>query len=257
MSMKYLGEHFDIHGGGHDLIFPHHENEIAQSEAATGQPFANFWTENGLVNLSGEKMSKSTGRLFFIEDLVREVDPEVVRYYLLSTHYRSPIEFSQERLAEAGIAFQRLRAPLERTGAWQGADGAGPGGALGEALAEAERQFHDAMSDDFNSARAIGHLFDLSREVNRALDEGLDAEATAAAKGLLRLGMILGLFWKEPAGEEWSPEVLALVGQREEARKTREWAQADALRKRLAEHGVAIEDRPGGPKLRRLSSGGG
>src|SRR5438094_2751808 len=108
MSMKYLGPHFDIHGGGQDLIFPHHENEIAQSEAATGKPFANYWCENGLVNLSGEKMSKSTGHFFFIEDIVTRTDPEVVRYYLLSTHYRSPIEFSEERLAEAGIAHQRL-----------------------------------------------------------------------------------------------------------------------------------------------------
>src|SRR5512136_1935626 len=101
MSQRYLGETFDIHGGGEDLIFPHHENEIAQSEGATGRPLANYWCENGMVNLTGEKMSKSTGNLFFIDDLVRNVEPEVVRYYLLSTHYRSPIEFSQERLAEA------------------------------------------------------------------------------------------------------------------------------------------------------------
>src|SRR5207247_9318723 len=122
MSMKYLGRHFDLHGGGQDLIFPHHENEIAQSEAATGSRFANFWTENGLVNLSGEKMSKSTGKLFFIEDIVARVDPEVVRFYLLSTHYRSPIEFSHERLGEAGVACQRLRTPLERAAAWTAAD---------------------------------------------------------------------------------------------------------------------------------------
>jgi cysteinyl-tRNA synthetase len=172
MSTKYLGEHFDIHGGGQDLIFPHHENELAQSEAATGKPFASFWTENGLVNLTGEKMSKSTGHLFFIEDIAREVDPEIVRYYLLSTHYRSPIEFSHERLAEAGVAYQRLRSPLERTGAWSDGDGSTPGGALGEAVANADRLFHEAMDDDFNSAKAIGHLFDMSRDINRALDEG-------------------------------------------------------------------------------------
>jgi cysteinyl-tRNA synthetase len=175
MSMKYLGEHFDIHGGGQDLIFPHHENEIAQSEAATGQPFANFWTENGLVNLGGEKMSKSTGRLFFIEDIAKSADPEVVRFYLLSTHYRSPIEFSQERLAEAAVAYARLRAPLERAAAWRHRETPPPGGELGTAVAEAERAFHEAMDDDFNSAKALGHLFDLAREANRALDEGLGA----------------------------------------------------------------------------------
>src|SRR4029077_4530404 len=141
MSMKYLGEHFDIHGGGLDLVFPHHENEIAQSEAATGKPFANFWTENGMVNLGGEKMSKSTGVLFFIEDIARDFDPEVVRYYLLSTHYRSPIEFSVERLNEAGVAHQRLGAVLERGRSWE-ADAYGrAGGDLGQAVAEAESLF--------------------------------------------------------------------------------------------------------------------
>src|SRR5262249_1140272 len=128
MGMKYLGQTFDIHGGGQDLIFPHHENEIAQSEAATGKPLANFWTENGMVNLTGEKMSKSTGLLFYAEDIAARHDPEIVRYYLLSTHYRSPIEFSEERLAEAGVAYQGLRLPLERA---RGEGGAGRGGGGG------------------------------------------------------------------------------------------------------------------------------
>jgi cysteinyl-tRNA synthetase len=252
MSTKYLGEHFDIHGGGQDLIFPHHENELAQSEAATGKPFASFWTENGLVNLTGEKMSKSTGHLFFIEDIAREVDPEIVRYYLLSTHYRSPIEFSHERLAEAGVAYQRLRSPLERTGAWSDGDGSTPGGALGEAVANADRLFHEAMDDDFNSAKAIGHLFDMSRDINRALDEGApEREALAAAQALHRLGGVLGLFWKAPAGESWPEDVLVLVGQREEARKSRDWGRADALRKQLLDLGAVVEDSPSGPKLKR------
>jgi cysteinyl-tRNA synthetase len=251
MSIKYLGEHFDIHGGGQDLIFPHHENEIAQSEAATGRPFANFWTENGMVNLSGEKMSKSTGRLFFIEDIVPAVDPEVVRFYLLSTHFRSPIDFSHERLSEAAVACRRLRSPLERVDAWGGADGSPPGGRLGEAVTEAERLFHEAMDDDFNSAQAIGHLFDLSREVNRALDEGLDSEAKAGAAALLRLGGVLGLFWKRPDLEAWDDEVLALVERRERARKSKDWKEADVLRQQLLGLGVLVEDGPGGPKLKR------
>jgi len=251
MSMKYLGEHFDIHGGGQDLIFPHHENELAQSESATGKPFSNFWTENGMVNLGGEKMSKSTGLLFYIEDIVARVNPEVVRYYLLSTHYRSPIDFSQERLEEAAVAYQRLRAPLERAGAWDAPAGATAGGPLGEAVAEAERLFGEAMDDDFNSARAIGHLFDLSREVNRGLDEGIGADARAGAAALMRLGGVLGLFWNRPVEASWEPEILALVAEREEARKGRNWARADEIRTQLMERGVTVEDGPEGPKLKR------
>jgi cysteinyl-tRNA synthetase len=251
MSMKYLGERFDIHGGGQDLIFPHHENEIAQSEAATGKPFANFWTENGLVNLSGEKMSKSTGRLFFIEDIAAKVDPEVVRFYLLSTHYRSPIEFSLERLEEAGVAYQRLRTPLERAEAWSGSAAPPPGGDLGRAVEEAGRLFHEAMEDDFNTAKALGHLFDLARDVNRGLDEGLGEEARAGARSLLGLGKVLGLFWRIPAGESWDAEVMALVEQREAARRARDWKKADAIRADLGSRGVLVEDAPGGPKLKR------
>ena len=251
MSMKYLGEHFDIHGGGQDLIFPHHENELAQSEGATDRPFANFWTENGMVNLSGEKMSKSTGVLFYMEDIAKEADPEVVRYYLLSTHYRSPIDFSRERLNEAATSFERLRSPLVRANAWDRPDGPAPGGAIGEAVEEARTKFTEAMDDDFNSAKAIGHLFDLSRQINRAMDEGVGADAEAAARALLELGGILGLFWKAPASENWAPEILELVEAREAARKARDWAQADALRDQLSEKGVVVEDSSGGPRLKR------
>jgi cysteinyl-tRNA synthetase len=251
MAMKYLGETFDIHGGGQDLIFPHHENEIAQSESCTGKPLANFWTENGMVNLGGEKMSKSTGNLFFIEDIAASVDPEVVRYYLLSTHYRSPIDFTLERLTEAGVAYARLRSPLERADAWSASPAGDPGGWLGEAVAEADRLFHEAMDDDFNTARAIGHLFDLSRQVNRGLDEGLGASARSAAASLLKLGAVLGLFWKVPVAQAWDAEVLALSSAREAARKARNWKEADQLRDQLLEHGVVVEDGPSGQKLKR------
>jgi cysteinyl-tRNA synthetase len=251
MAMKHLGETIDLHGGGQDLIFPHHENEIAQSEACTGKPFANFWTENGLVNLAGSKMSKSDGNFFFIEDIAAKVDPETTRFYLLSTHYRSPIEFSLERLNEAGVAYQRLRTPLERANAWKVAEGPAPGGELGRAVAEAERLFHEAMEDDFNSAQALGHLFDLARAVNRALDEGGGADANQAARALFRLGGILGLFWKAPVGESWPAEVIALADARAAARKTKDWKRSDELRDQLVTLGVLVEDGPQGQKLRR------
>ena len=251
MAMKHLGETIDLHGGGQDLIFPHHENEIAQSEACTGKPMANYWTENGLVNLSGTKMSKSVGNFFFIEDIAAQVDPETTRFYLLSTHYRSPIEFSLERLKEAGVAYQRLRTPLERAGVWGAADGPAPGGELGQAVAEADRLFHEAMDDDFNSAQALGHLFDLARAVNRALDEGGGADAIQAARALFRLGGILGLFWKAPAGESWPPEVLALAEARVAARKAKDFKKSDELRDQLAALGVVAEDGPQGQKLKK------
>ncbi len=252
MGMKYLGETFDLHGGGEDLLFPHHENEIAQSEAYSGKPLANFWTENGLVNLGGAKMSKSDGNFFFIEDIASQVDAEVTRFYLLSTHYRSPIEFSLERLKEAGVAYARLRAPLERANVWAAPPAAGrPGGALGEACAEAERRFHEEMSDDFNTAAALGHLFDLARAVNRSFDEGGHAEAVAGATELFRLGSILGLFWKAPAGEAWSAEVLELAAAREAARKGKDWKRSDELRDQLAGLGVLVKDTAEGQKLSR------
>jgi cysteinyl-tRNA synthetase len=251
MAMKHLGETIDIHGGGQDLIFPHHENEIAQSEACSGKPFANFWAENGLVNLGGAKMSKSDGNFFFIEDIAAKVDPEITRYYLLSTHYRSPIEFSLERLNEAGVAYQRLRSTLERTGAWTALDGPAPGAALGQAVADAERQFHEAMEDDFNSAGAIGHLQVLATAINRAADEGGGSEATQAARVLLSLGGILGMFWKAPQAEAWSADILSLASDRELARREKNWKRSDELRNALADKGVVVEDGPQGQKLKR------
>jgi cysteinyl-tRNA synthetase len=260
MAMKHLGETIDIHGGGQDLVFPHHENEMAQSEACTGRPFANYWAENGLVNLGGSKMSKSDGNFFFIEDVAAKVDPEVTRYYLLSTHYRSPIEFSLERLSEAGVAYRRLRATLERAGAWTAPSGSTPRGVssatpaavvLDQAVVEAERLFHEAMQDDFNTAEAIGHLQVLAAVVNRGCDGGRTAEATQAARALLGLGSIIGLFWKSPATEEWSAQVLELAKERETARRERNWKRSDEFRDALSDLGVLVEDGPKGQNLKR------
>ena len=251
MAMKHLGETIDLHGGGQDLIFPHHENELAQSECCTGKPFANFWTENGLVNLSGAKMSKSDGNFFFIEDIAKQADPEVTRFYLMSTHYRSPIEFSLERLQEAGVAYQRLRAPLERADVWNLPVGPTPGGPLGEACRDADRRFHEAMDDDFNTAQAMGHLFDLARAINRTHDEGGQSEAAQAARELYRLGGIIGLFWKTPAGEQFSAEVMALAEARVAARKSKDFKMSDEIRDQLAALGVAVEDGSQGQKLKK------
>ena len=257
MAMKHIGLTLDIHGGGQDLIFPHHENEIAQSEAANDQPFARFWVHNGMVNLAGEKMSKSAKLYFLIEDIVQDFEPELVRFYLSSTHYRSPIEFSLERLDEARIAWQRLRQPMERYGAFA-PDGAAtapaPAGAMKDAIAEAETRFTESMNDDANTARALGYLFDLAREVNRAGEAGDLAAAEAGARAIRRLGGLIGLFWSAPAekDEAWPAEVLALVERREAARKSRNFKEADQLRDELKALGLVVEDGAQGPRIKRL-----
>jgi cysteinyl-tRNA synthetase len=259
MAMKHIGPTLDIHGGGQDLIFPHHENEIAQSEAANEQPFAHFWVHNGMVNLAGEKMSKSAKLYFLIEDIVQDFEPELVRFYLSSTHYRSPIEFSLDRLNEARTAYVRLRQPMDRFGApaaEASTDGTGPGpaGAMAGAVAEADARFHEAMNDDANTARALGHLFDLAREVNRAGEAGDAVQARAGAHALRRLGGLIGLFWTAPAatGEDWPAEVLALVERREAARKARNFKEADLLRDELKARGLVVEDSAQGPRVKRL-----
>ena len=263
MSMKYLGESFDIHGGGQDLIFPHHENEIAQAEAATGKPFVQFWIENGLVNLTGEKMSKSTKHFLAVEDICAEVDPETLRFYLLSTHYSSPTEFSMERLSEADAGLERLKNALRNAAivsaevdqsVVQPADGE-----LSAATAEARKKFVEAMDDDFNSARALGCLFDLARVMNKQVEAGIVSPAERAAVGsaavaMRELGRVLGLFWKdEDAAQQIPDDVKELLTQREAARNRKDWARADELRKLVDSKGYTIEDRPGGPVLRRKS----
>jgi len=268
--MKYLGETFDFHGGGQDLLFPHHENEIAQSESATGKVFARYWTENGLVLLRGSKMSKSDQHFFLIEDVAKRVEPGVIRFYLQSTHYRSPIEWNEERLREAEIAYGRLRAALE-TGEKEGAgsggskEGAGSGGAtagvkprglLAEAM-KAERLFESSMEDDFNSAKAQGHLFDLAKAINRVAESERDSESDhaalwEAARTLRRLGETLGLFWEGKSPEEAVPDsVQILVRQRDEARLQKQWRRADELRDQILALGYVLEDQKGGTRARR------
>jgi cysteinyl-tRNA synthetase len=262
MAMKYLGEEFDFHGGGQDLVFPHHENEIAQSEAATGRTFARYWIENGLVNLEGAKMSKSTKHFFSIEDVVARVEPEVVRFYLQSTHYRSPIEWNEERLEEAGIAYARLRgalaraeaeAPAARVAAGQDLD---PTELLQE-ISELRRQFGEAMDDDVNTARAQGHLFEIAKAINRVADRAdahpLERAALpVAGRHLRELGETIGLFWGAAPAENALPaEVQALVRQRDEARMQMQWGRADQLRDQIAALGYDLKDSKEGTKVRR------
>ena len=225
MSMEYLGDTFDIHGGGKDLIFPHHENEIAQSEGATGKPFVKYWLHNGFVNVNQEKMSKSLGNFFTIRDILKSYDPEVVRFFILTAHYRSPIDFSDQNLEEAKAGLSRFYEALR---------GRKPAEADGGCRRRAEecrreegrrlsskRAFREAMDDDFNTALAIGHLFDGVRAMNRLIGEKKfrkEADKVARRAGSsqdrLRLGGVLGLFGSDPAAwlEGRSSRALAGLG---------------------------------------------
>jgi len=260
MAMKHLGETFDFHGGGQDLIFPHHENEIAQSEAATGKTFARFWVQNGLVNLDGEKMSKSTQHFFLIEDVAKQVEPEVIRFYLQSTQYRSPIEWNDVRLREAGAAYDRLREALAKAESAPTADGTSTAGsALLAEIAELEREFQESLDDDFNAAKGQGHLFEMAKAINRVADNAQVSAADRAAlpeagRALRRLGELIGLFWGSGKPEVEVPEgVQSLVQQRDEARVQKQWRRADELRDEILALGFVLEDSKEGTKARPKS----
>jgi len=262
MSQKYLGETFDIHGGGKDLIFPHHENEIAQSEGATGKPLARYWIHNGFVNIDQEKMSKSLGNFLTIRELLEEVHPEVLRFFVISSHYRSPIDFSRENVAAAAAGLERLYQVLERLD--EVADGAVPGdaGGLEERLTAWREDFIQAMDDDFNSAAAVAVLFEAAKESNRWLDEARAQAASAAriAELLRELGGVLGLFAVAPAeflqgaggaGELSEAEIEALIAERSAARAAKDWAAADRVRDQLAAAGIILKDSPDGTRWQR------
>ena len=258
MAMRYLGESFDLHGGGEDLIFPHHENEIAQSEAATARPFVRSWLHNGFVNLGSEKMSKSLGNTLTIRDMVRRHDPEAIRLYLLGTHYRHPLEFSDERIAEAARALGRLSALKAEAGriAAKGNPTHGADGSLPEEVAAHRARFETAMDDDFNTPQALGVLFDLARVLNTARDQMTHGTAGAGSfllgvAELSTLAGVLGLLEgasreREPVDAQLKARVESLVNRRQEARKQRDFAEADRLRSELTQMGVVIEDTPGG-----------
>jgi len=246
MSTCCLGETFDIHGGGPDLVFPHHENEIAQSEAATGKPYANAWMHAGAVRVDGEKMSKSLGNFFTIREVLEKYHPEVVRYLLVSSHYRSPINYSEDSLREAKGALERFYNGLK------GLPEATPAG--GETFVG---RFGAAMDDDFNSPEACAVLFDMVREVNRLRESDLQAAAALAAR-LKELAGVLGVLQLEPeaflqAGAEGkvdAAEVEALIAARLAARAEKNWAESDRIRDQLTAMGVVLEDGKGGTTWR-------
>jgi len=246
MSTCCLGETFDIHGGGPDLVFPHHENEIAQSEAATGKLYANAWMHAGAVRVDGEKMSKSLGNFFTIREVLEKYHPEVVRYLLVSSHYRSPINYSEDSLREAKGALERFYNALK------GLPAAAPAG--GEAFVE---RFAAAMDDDFNSPEACAVLFELAREINRLRDTDLQAAAGLAAR-LKELAGVLGVLQLEPeaflqagaAGKVDASEVESLIAARLQARAEKNWAESDRIRDQLSAMGVVLEDGKGGTTWR-------
>ncbi|MDD2318065.1 MAG: cysteine--tRNA ligase, partial [Desulfobacterales bacterium] len=252
MSGVFLGESFDIHGGGKDLIFPHHENEIAQSEGASGKPFAKYWIHNGFVNINQEKMSKSLGNFLMIKDVLESYHPESVRLFLLSNHYRSPIDFSDRAMDESTTALDKIYALMER---FEGIPAAENSGALWNS-------FREAMDDDFNTARGIGIVFDAVRNLNRLLDERApesEPELRSAKADFQKIGNILGILQELPKqyfekkksrGLEKSavdPETIdKLIAERLAARKSKNWARADEIRDFLAGHNIVLEDRPEG-----------
>ncbi len=246
MATCCLGNHFDIHGGGLDLQFPHHENEIAQSEAATGEKFVNVWMHNGFVRIDEEKMSKSLGNFFTIREVLEKYDPEVVRFFILNSHYRSPLNYSDKHLDEAKAALTTLYNALR---------GVTP--ADGGETTDFSARFEAAMDDDFNTPEAIAVLFELAREINRLRGGDAPAAGRLAAE-LKRLGGCLGMLERDPesffqgGGEGISAEqVEALIAARNAARKNRDWAESDRIRDQLAAQGIVLEDGPQGTTWRR------
>ncbi len=257
MSMKYLGETFDIHCGGKDLLFPHHENEVAQSECATGKPFANYWMHNGFINIDNEKMSKSAGNFFTVRDILKEYAPEDVRMFMLSAHYRSPVNFSRDMIAQAHASLQRLYTARDRMAFLMDS-------AAQKDMNEAEQQlmaklqestarFDAAMDDDMNTADAMGALFEIVKEANVVLNENSSKEALEKTLSTLQsLCDVLGILVK-PYVMELPEEVQQLADARATARKEKNWAKSDELRDALKALGYMVEDTAKGQKISKLS----
>jgi len=249
MSTKYLGQPFDIHGGGNDLIFPHHENEIAQSEGAKGCAFARYWVHNGMVTIGQEKMSKSLGNFMTVQEAASRVGGEAVRLFVVSTHYRSPLDFFPERLDESGRALTRLYETLARADAAVGTNAVAPPDAA------TLDEFRAAMDDDLNTARALGAVFDAVRAINRLLDDGQTAAVAPLRRAVTEIAGVLGIGGQEPqsvlerakrvhlADVALEPaEIERRIAARNAARAARDFKQADVIRAELKEKGIVLED---------------
>ena len=254
MSLALLGPQFDIHGGGSDLKFPHHESEILQTECHTGKhPMVRYWLHTGFLTIDKEKMSKSLDNFFLVRDVLQHSSAEVVRFYLLNGHYRSPIDFSDAALDEAASAHDRLAATLHRYRAASSASGDAPK-ALHDAVATARADFTTAMDDDFNTREALAALYGLAREANRHEPGILDSEPRDAVVSTFEElgGEVLGLFAPRETAGPSDAEIEALLEQRKTARDSKEWAEADRIRDELAEQGVEVQDTPDGVRWRRV-----
>ena len=264
MSLKYLGEKSDFHGGGSDLIFPHHENEIAQSQACIGDDhsFAQYWLHNGFITIHNEKMSKSKNNFFTVEDILKEYPGEVVRFFILQTHYRSPLDFSDDRLKEAQTSLSRLQTTqgyIEELAKKQGA-GEATAAELAKKAEELRAAFDEAMDDDFNTALAISQLFALSKEINIYYQDvtagkAFDAENFAKVKNVWdAMAGIIGLFeQQEEAADDGLTEKLMelIISIRQDARKNKNWAIADKIRDELKEIGIVLEDTKNGVRWKK------
>jgi cysteinyl-tRNA synthetase len=255
MSMKYLGDTIDIHGGGQDLVFPHHENEVAQSESATGKPFVKYWLHNGFINIDNEKMSKSLGNFFTVRDVVALYDYEEIRFFLLSAQYRSPVNFSDKLMDQSRNGLSRMYEALKNLANIKGSgemtrDEAG----LIKKLGENRSNFIAHMDDDLNTADAIADMFDMVRTINAGISDGvlMSREAAGeATRALKELGGVLGILQKE-IEVELTPEIHKLVEERIEARKKKDFASSDRIRDELKEMGILIEDTKDGYNLKYL-----
>jgi len=256
MSMERLGVPFDIHGGGQDLIFPHHENEIAQSEAATGKPFAGYWLHNGFVTVNQEKMSKSLGNFFTLKEIYEKYSPDVVRFFLISQYYRSHVDFSDDKLEEARKSLERFHNTLDNMEfllkGLKAGKKASPPKKEDSSISKAKEKFTKAMDDDFNTARALGHLFDFVSKANKEVSKkSPDLSFLLGADRALRsMGSLLG-FLKEKAIEKAGIgefQIEKLIDERDAARERKDWEKADKIRRDLEKIGIILEDTPAGTR---------